>query len=391
MIDTETPLETNEDLLAALLGGIVEVLDIPSELADEARGRYLALGNHLNTHGDAAGGAPWDVYPQGSFRLGTVVSPLNGARDYDIDLVCLRRIEKTSTTQERLKHEVGQALEGYVVEANDVTMKEGNRCWTLDFPGHHFHADVLPAIPDAEGSPTGILLTDRQVFIWLPSDPIRYAEWFRDRMKVELIQKRAILAERRQSSIEDVPESAVKTTLQRSVQVLKRHRDIFFQADPPAAPPSILITTLAAHAYPGERNLYQVVSTMADGMPGYIQRDGSTWYVANPVQPNENFADKWPYEPQRRENLLRWIEALRRDLEDARNVEGIPLVAERLGRSFGVDAVRKSAERLGDIYLGKRQAGALTMATGTGTISTSTSGTRPVPRHGFYGAEDPNS
>jgi hypothetical protein len=81
---------------------------------------------------------------------------------------------------------------------------------------------------------------------WLPSDPIRYADWFRDRMKTELLRKQAALAEKRQSSIELVPESDVKTTLQRAVQALKRHRDLFFKEDPKAGPPSILITTLAA-------------------------------------------------------------------------------------------------------------------------------------------------
>ena len=34
------------------------------------------------------------------------------------------------------------------------------RCWTLGYPDHGFHLDVLPAIPDAELPPTGILLTD---------------------------------------------------------------------------------------------------------------------------------------------------------------------------------------------------------------------------------------
>jgi hypothetical protein len=272
MIETEIQLDTPEDLLAALLAGTVEALDIPYELAQEARARYEAVGLHLNAHGDAVGGAPWDVYPQGSFRLGTVVSPAYAAGHYDIDLVCLRRIEKTSTTQAQLKREVGQALRGYVTESDGVAIKEGGRCWTLDYTGLYFHADVLPAIQDPDGSPTGILLTDRDLFLWLQSDPIRYAEWFRDRMKTELLQKRAALAERRQSTIEQVPESLIRTTLQRSVQVLKRHRDIHFKDAVNLKPPSILITTLAAHAYPGEGNLYQVVATMAEDMPPVDRR-----------------------------------------------------------------------------------------------------------------------
>ena len=44
----------------------------------------------------------------------------------------------------------------------------------------------------------------------------------------------------RKVSIEDVPEWRVKTPLQRSVQILKRHRDIYFQQKPEVRPVSVL-------------------------------------------------------------------------------------------------------------------------------------------------------
>jgi hypothetical protein len=172
------------------------------------------------------------------------------------------------------------------------------------------------------------------------------------------------------------------------VQALKRHRDLFFKEDLKAAPPSILITTLAAHAYKGEQNLYEAVAMMAATMPNHIQRDGRGWCVPNPVQPEENFADKWLAHPERRENFVRWISALTQDLEETRQLRGIPVVSERLAKSFGSEVMR-SAERLGGRYLETREAGALTMATGSGLLSTETTGTRKVREHGFYGAEDP--
>ncbi len=384
-------LTTPEGLLTELLTGTVEALDVPPELESHARWRYQDIGKHLNRHGDAEGGAPWDVYPQGSFLLGTVVSPAFAEGEYDVDLVCLRRVQKASTTQADLQADVGRALGGYVGNAEGVALDQGRRCWTLTEDRLRFHADVLPAIPDGNGSATGILLTDREFASWLKSDPLQYAAWFKERMRNELFQKMQKMAEARGSTIQEIPESAVKTTLQRCVQVLKRHRDCYFQEEPKAGPPSILITTLAAHAYKGDQNLFEAAVMMAETMPRYIQRDGSGWCVLNPVQPEENFADKWRAEPGRQQQFMNWITTLNHDLDEIRQARGLPLVSERMARSFGEAVVKKSAARLGSGFKDLGEAGRLTMGLGTGILSTSMAGTRPVRRHGFYGVEDSGS
>src|SRR5579859_3934373 len=117
-------LTTSEGLLTELLTGTVEALDIPPELESHARRRYQNIGTHLNRHGDAEGGAPWDVYPQGSFLLGTVVSPAFAEGEYDVDLVCLRQVQKTSTTQAELQAEVGRALGEYVENTDGVALDQ---------------------------------------------------------------------------------------------------------------------------------------------------------------------------------------------------------------------------------------------------------------------------
>ena len=386
MIDTKPSFSTAEDLLDQLLAGTLEELDIPPQLAQVARQRYAQVGMFLNQYGDSAGRSAWDVYPQGSFRLNTVVRPITLSGDFDIDVVCVRGVDKKSTTQDSLKAEVGMALAQFAKTADAGTCQQGGRCWTLDYPHLHFHMDVLPSIPDAANRPSGILLADRDYSRWLPSDPIRFAGWFRDRMKTELLRKQAQLAESRRSTIEQVPEDEVKTTLQRAVQALKRHRDLFFVGAPASRPPSILITTLAAHAYKGEQNLYEAVVMMAESMPKHIVRDGSDWYVLNPVQPQENFADTWRTNPERRDNFERWLGGLRQDLGETRQQRGLQLVAERLARGFGGE-VMKSAERLGEKYLKTRESGGLTMAA-TGLLSTQASDSLKVRKHGFYGSED---
>ncbi len=68
----------------------------------------------------------------------------------------------------------------------------------------------------------------------------------------------------------------MKTTLQRTVQALKRHRDLHFADAPKDKPASIVITTLAARAYRGQGSLFEVLVDVVERMPAFIEdREGS--------------------------------------------------------------------------------------------------------------------
>ena len=77
-------MDTIEQMLSMLLGGAVETLDISPYLQQSATERYEEVGTWLAE----TGGVDWRIYPQGSFRLGTVVRPTTSTGEYDIDLVC---------------------------------------------------------------------------------------------------------------------------------------------------------------------------------------------------------------------------------------------------------------------------------------------------------------
>ena len=133
--------------------------------------------------------------------------------------------------------------------------------------------DVLPALPDVEAQPNGILLTDRELVRWQPSNPVDFADWFYAQMAREYREAREVLA--KQMDVEDVPAWYVKTTLQRTVQALKRHRDLYFADAPEDRPASIIITTLAARAYPGAGSLYEVLRR-GDGEDAGARRAAAT-------------------------------------------------------------------------------------------------------------------
>lgn len=380
-------LETRSDLISQLLSHTVAELDISPELRAAATAEYERVGNWLAAVAD--GDAGWVVQPQGSFLLNTVVRP-SGSDEYDLDTVCRREIEKHETTQAKLKYEVGDVLLDYRNAHHDLPdaptrLKERNRCWTLSYPASlRFHLDVLPAIPNPESPPSGILITDRELHAWQRSDPQAFAAWFKRQAAAEFIVKRAKLAEARRTTPQAIPEWEVRTTLHRLVQVFKLHRNEYFSADLDARPASILLTTLAAHAYSGERNLYDAALQAVELMPQHIQQTREGYFVPNPVEPRENFADRWRHEPELARAFFGWLNRLGEDLREVGSVHGgVDKVAARLQESLGEQPVAKGAGRLADNYRRTREVGALTFAPASGMLTTG-HGTR-VRNHDFYG------
>ena len=373
--------DRNEQLDQLLKTSIAD-FGIPGAVYLRAVDRYEDVGAWLSEYWAAS---PTDgiVYPQGSFRLGTVVQPINPRDEYDVDLVCRRDIVKESTTQAALKQDVGKGLNLYVASGPDgsPSRSEGKRCWTLNYPREPFHMDILPALPDVDGRANAILLTDKDLREWQHSNPIDYASWFQERMREEFLDLREAIAKR--MDVAEVPSWRVKTTLQRTVQALKRHRDLFFSERPKDRPASIIITTLAAKAYRGGGTLYEVMLDITHKMPGLIERRNGVYWVENPVHPDENFADRWRGHPGRDRRFFEWMEQAQADFGGYGAELGVDRMLEKIAKSFGEGPAKRAGGILGSGLSRAREAGLLGMGAGTGLLSTATR--RPVPQHTFHG------
>jgi len=372
---------TNRDeQLNQLLHTSIESLDISDQEYKLAVSRYEAVGASLADywHGSSPGG---EVYPQGSMRLGTVTRNIHRNDEIDIDLVARRDLEKTSTSQTELKADAGHGLDLFVKSdpEGSPSKEEGKRCWKLLYPG--FHLDVLPALPDLDDGGTGIIITDTEVRYWQYSNPIGYADWFHTLMRSEWREKAAELREA--MNVADVPEWAVKTTLQRAVQALKRHRDIFFAEDLTERPASVIITTLAARAYRGGGPLYEVLLDVTAKMPGLVEWRDGMYVVSNPVQPKENFADRWQTHPRRAERFFEWIQQAQADLGGLGSERGMDTVLRKVAKAFGERAAERAGRVAGSGLFETRRAGRLGMAAGTGALVSDAG--RTVRPHTFHG------
>ena len=197
--------------------------------------------------------------------------PLNESNEYDLDNVCLlRSLTKSGITQEALKSLYGEEIKGYA-RANNMLAPviEHNRCWRLQYADEiNFHLDTVPCVPEyatfierliaagvhEELACRAIAITDRKhpeyrqiSHVWTPSNPRGFARWFEGRAALGRTSR--VTANRHSASIENVPPYEWRTTLQRSIQILKRHRDVMFRDSSDLAPISMIITNLAAQAY----------------------------------------------------------------------------------------------------------------------------------------------
>lgn len=137
--------------------------------------------------------------------------------------------------------------------------------------------------------------------------PAGFAAWFDLQSQKERKLRLAAEAARAEVTVDELPPDTVTTTLQDSVRILKPHVRNSFAYDDDTAPPSIVVTTLAARAYadvaPENGTLEQVLRLIVRAMPDMIQRRRGHIWIPNPVNDEENFADRFVGHPERERAL----------------------------------------------------------------------------------------
>lgn len=350
-----------------LLEDLVAELQVPKSRYEQAERSYQSLGEWLHRPNSSLRDGDPEVYVQGSFSLGTAKKPASEADSYDVDMVCRVDYAKTRLTQADLKRLLGIEVKAYAQAHGMEAPQEGRRCWTLNYAeSAQFHMDVLPALPDPEGrrslaerhpqlsevAATALAITDRNhPFFremstdWPRSNPKGYVRWFRGRMGRPFLEMARREAATAMASVEDIPTYRVQTPLQGAIQILKHHRDLVCDDLGDDKPISILITTLAAHAYGEQRTLSEALFAILSGMDRFIEdRNGVAW-VANPSNPDENFADKWADYPQRRQAFEEWLERARSDFSAAAAASTRESAGRVLAEALGDNLIDRAVAR----------------------------------------------
>ena len=410
-------MNEKEKELNEILEELAKNLDITNTEDAAIRESYKAVGDFLAQEDSCLAQYDVEIFPQGSFFLGTIIRPIKEGDDLDIDIVCELKSKEEKWTQYDIKQQVGNRLrESKLYEK--LLDKEKRRCWRLLYRDNatstkqKYHMDILPSIVDknykaivremfsgkelseSDYDKAAIRITDNESpdykisplpITWLKSNPFGYARWFE-------LQQQKNKGEVRSFASEDVKplpaKRKSKTILQRVVQLLKRHRDIHYAGDDDK-PISIIITTLAAKAYDGEKDITSAFRNVVEKMRNYIETrmvaGKEIKWVPNPVNSQENFADKWPESPRKQRLFYEWLDKLEVNIQNIVSSNDRLLLERHFSDSFGKEMSQKTFAALAKQKLNERKSGNLRM--NTSGILSSVGSTAVAAGHNFFGGE----
>ena len=346
---------------------IIKQIEISDTNFNNAVSRYTAIGNWIK-EGLEKKGYSANIYPQGSFALNTVISPSSENNEYDVDLVCEVKLDKSKVKPIEILNLIGDRLKEHDTYKGMLEKETGiDRCWTLKYAdttsGVGFHIDILPAVSEnaefqiTSGTSNAISIVDNKagVYSWLPSNPKDFIIWFESKniyfKKMLLKEAESFASQSSHVDIEEIERKSKKSPLIQTIKLLKNHRDKKFKNNKKYAPKSILITSLAASIYNQERDISSAVYNILDGLSkcSFLMKDGipykksniiyreidGTWVAKNPVLQTENFIEEWGKDSNSlyAQAFFNWVSSLRYDLEKIMN---LPNKTEMINTAFNI-------------------------------------------------------
>lgn len=380
------PYERQSDILK-----LVERLDISPSMYKNAEEKYHALADFLEECGIEA-----EIYPQGSFALGTIVRP--SAKDpnaaYDLDFICRVKQTRDEIAPSELRRKIQNALKSD--ERYSKRLVVCDECFTIkyaDLGDVSFSIDVVPASDESVARKQELSrkcerpdLLDTAIAIprhnggsnydWLTNNPRGFRTWFeeinepfrafnRDKHRRDFLNTNSQIY----ASVDEIPEGIERSAMQRVVQILKYHRDVYYlklhgkDADD-LKPISAIINTLVAEiskSANSEFGVFQLLKFVLDELSIYAKhqtltvnefarqfgarsaikkdKDSGRWVIQNPANPEDNLADKWNENAEIPKFFFKWIEACASDL-----IESMTILDEkfrtRMENAFGSAAIQ---------------------------------------------------
>lgn len=363
-----------------LLARAAEKLQLDKTRREKIESSYKSIQEVLENDQDYFDTKNFEIYPQGSVRIGTTVKPLS-KNEFDLDIV-LHIQDRVFEQTDPLKvfNELKRVLQENGTYEDKVEAK--TRCIRLNYIGD-YHMDILPGCQHNKNEENKIVIPDRELKEWLISNPRGYAKWFLDKaetVKMTLLEKAY--------SAEEIPSDdfATKKPLQRAVQILKRYRDLFFEKDPEHATSSIVLTTLAGELYQNQESIFETINSIISQIHSKVNLSKSERIkVLNPVDNDEDFTDKWDREPKYYTEFIRFVDSLYKNWQKLKEDNGIVeesnILKSVVGESIYSDSLNQQTLLTEDY----RRKGKVFTSSVTGAIGSKVVSDKPVKKNTFFG------
>jgi hypothetical protein len=347
--------------------------------------KYTSIAEYLGNNGIEA-----NIYPQGSFALGTVVRP--NAKDpnaaYDLDFVCQLRITCNDLTAAELRKKVEDIFTSSDLYGGKLTIND--ECITIEYAdvgSIGFSIDIVPAADENEENKMrlrsksknpGLINTAIAIpkhceknYNWITNNPKGYRTWFEDInapfLAASRMQYRQMLFEENRSayaSVEEIPEELDRSAMQRVIQILKYHRNMYYSKfnngddiKPISAIINTIVTRISSSAS-ASISVFDLLNYVLNEFATYaeyqtlteerfaeryqgknvIGRKSGKWVIENPANPEDNLADQWNLDASIPTHFFAWSKAVRQDLIDSLKMSDEDFRA-RAETAFGQKAV----------------------------------------------------
>lgn len=319
-----------------VLENVIRRLDITPTMYKNAEEKYKSLAKYLEEKG-----LKCDIYPQGSFSLGTVIKPLKEGKrkEYDLDFICVVYDEENLSAKD-FRKKIWDIINQNKTYSEIII--EYDKCFTLEYSkinGTGFNIDVLPAKPSRDNFIFFTNKINEEEIEWFESNPKDYSNWFKE-VNDEYSQAKTInemydmIAK---ENVEELPSLFERTSLQRVIQFLKYDRDYFYHSIRKENKKviSAIITTLCTEIAKKTNYTYlntvellkYIVSDLCiyaqliskenlDQRYGdkiVVKKTNYKWEIFNPVNPNDNLADSWNEDNEKPMLFFNWIEKIRNE------------------------------------------------------------------------------
>ncbi|MBK1439972.1 nucleotidyltransferase [Parapedobacter sp. ISTM3] len=320
----------------------------------------------------------YDVYPHGSVRILTTVKPI-GRDEFDLDIAVHLKYG-TPHTPERIYNELRRRLNEHGLYKDMLEAK--NRCIRLKYAGD-YHMDILPGVQEIEYDKNCIMVPDRELGSWVSSNPRGYADWFIAKANLvrESLLEKALRAENLPAD-----DYSKKKPLQRGVQLIKRYRDIYFQKNDSYRTSSVILTTIAGQFYQGEESIFDTVDNIVTTIQSRIGQSYGRLKIINPVNPDEDFTDKWDSEPEYYEAFKRFSIHLYNEWQRLKEDNGIIEESHIMKGLFGDELFSRAQTNQATWMERYRKSNELGMDRNNGLLtSAGLSGSSVVKSNTFFG------
>lgn len=377
--------------LDIILTSLAEELNISDTMYERAVQSYTALGDYIKK-----ANKDWEVevYPQGSFEMGTVVKPISDEDQYDVDLVVL--VKSPPFGAKELRDNVTELLENYGRYEDKIEDKK--RCIRIQYSdSSQFHMDIACAKEATSNNIIFIAQHDNNSYYnFCPSNPLGYIAWFKESMRYSELPKSIRLYESA-TTVKPLPLVKVHTPLQQAIQLLKRHRDIYFENYLDNRPSSIIITTLCALSYDyivknqfKSTSIYETIKTMLENFNRFIIFKNNEYFLENPIMTDENFLANWKENKLLKSNFDSWIAQAKNDIitDPINFIENDPTkLSKSLKQRFGESASERALNKYGSLMGAINKVGALNInkSTMSSTISQSSGDVITPQKNTFFG------